>query len=127
MEIKEKLRRDDEAGRGTANQQAPSLDLQTIPLYKTLPDSMRGLRTIENILKKTRVKLAFKRGPTVFQALKNVKDKYYPGQETGVYRIPLHNNDTGSVYIGATRRSLKDRIEEHKRDIKQGKLTAALA
>lgn len=65
----------------------------------------------------------------MFQALKNVKDKYYPGQEIGVYCIPLHNNDTGGneVYIGATRRSLNDRMEEHKRDPKQGKLTTALA
>lgn len=119
----------DETEQGTTNQQAPSLDQQTTPQYEIIPDSMRGLRTIESILKKTKTKPAFKRGPTVFQALKNIKDKYNPGQETGVYRIFLYNNNTGTneVYIGTMRRNLNDRIEEHKRDIKQGKLTTALA
>lgn len=111
------------------NEQAPTPDQQTTPQYETIPDSMRGLRTIRNIIRKTKTKPAFRRGPTVFQALKNIKDKYNPGQETGVYRIPLNNNntDTAEVYIGATRRNLIDRIEEHKRDIKQDKLTTALS
>lgn len=65
----------------------------------------------------------------LFQALKNVKDIYSHEESTGAYRISIENVDKGTteVYIGTMRKSLKDRIDEHKGDISHGNLTTALS
>lgn len=57
-----------------------------------------------------------------------MKDNYGQKECTELYQIPLENLDSGQRenYIGATARNLKDRIDEHKRDIRKGILTTAL-
>lgn len=83
---------------------------------------------VRRILKKTKRKPAYKRGQTIFQALRNVKEKYSAEKNSGIYRIPLENIDESrtEVYIGATTRNLKDRIQEHKRDIGQGNVQTGI-
>lgn len=58
-----------------------------------------------------------------------VKDKYGKLEQLGVYQIPLKNVDSqkDEIYIGATSRNLKDRLNEHRADIKKGLQSTALA
>lgn len=79
-------------------------------------------------MKKGNKKPAYKRPPTIFNLLRNVKDNYSQGERTGIYSIPLQNLDNGTeeLYIGATCRNVKKRISEHKRDVKNASFTTAL-
>lgn len=90
---------------------------------------MRNIKSVNNVLKKLNKKPAYRRPKTVFGMLKNVKDSYAEKQKSGVYQVEMNNLDSGQreVYIGATVRNLEDKIAEHKRDIKKGNLTTALA
>lgn len=58
-----------------------------------------------------------------------MKDRYSRLEKSGIYQIPLRNIDRqkDEVYIGATSRNLKDRLQEHESDIKKGLLSTALA
>lgn len=106
------------------NQRTSPQEQQPTEGYEVVPDTMKCSRTVRGILKAIRKKLGYKRRKTIFQALRNVKDDYNHTERTGVY-----NFDTGTdkAYIGATQRNLHDRLEEHKRDVRQGNLTTALA
>lgn len=88
--------------------------------YKMVPHQLTGFRNVKNILKKNNKKPAYKRPPTIFELLRNVKDNYTQLEKTGVYSIPLKNLDDNpeELYIGATSRNLKERLSEHERDIK---------
>lgn len=90
---------------------------------------MRTSRTVRRILRKTKKKPAYKRGRTIFEALRNVKDRYSKEENSGIYKIPLQDNDENKekIYIGATARNLKDRLKEHKQNISAGNLTTALS
>lgn len=63
-----------------------------------------------------------------WEILRNVKDTYNHEERTGIYNIPLQNVDNGTeeLYIGATCKNLKERLAEHKRDIKNANLMTAL-
>jgi len=54
----------------------------------------------------------------------NQKDKIAFCNGTGIYKIMCSCN---SVYIGETVRTLKERINEHNRDMKNGNLKSAVA
>lgn len=97
--------------------------------YEVIPDTLRGYKIVERLLKINEKKPAYKRPKTIFNTLKNVKDKYGQEECTGVYEIPLVNLDKqrNEVYIRATKRNLRERLKEHERDIKNGVLTTALA
>lgn len=77
-----------------------------------IPEALRDFRAVRNVEKKIGKKPAFKRPPTIFNLLRNVKDPVNHDEKTGVYNIPLRNLDEGTdeLYIGATRRNLKERL-----------------
>ncbi|XP_067139197.1 uncharacterized protein [Centruroides vittatus] len=77
----------------------------------------------------TNTKIAYKRKPDVFSLLRNGKDPVDVERAPGVYRIPLRDHRFGRdlVYIGSTKRSLGQRIREHKTDIEKKKTNTALA
>lgn len=97
--------------------------------YEVIPHELRNSKTVKNILKRNNKKPAYRRPPTIFSLLRNVKDNYDKLEKSGVYHIPVENFDdnTEELYIGATSRNLKDRISEHQRDIKNARLSTALA
>lgn len=90
---------------------------------------MKGYNTVKEVLKLNSKKPVYRRPNTVANMLKNVKDRYHNLERSGIYQIPLRNIDKkrDEVYIGATSRNLKDRLLEHKSDIKKGNLNTALA
>lgn len=102
---------------------------QTEGAYQVVPDALRNFRSVSQILRKSKKKSAYKRPKTIFNILRNIKDEYEQENRTGVYQIPLLNLDyqRNEAYIGATTRNLKNRLNEHKRDIRNGALTTALA
>ncbi|XP_067127313.1 uncharacterized protein [Centruroides vittatus] len=65
-------------------------------------------------------KIGYRRNPTVFQLLRNDKAPIDRMKVPGVYRIPVQDKrrNTELYYIGATKRSLAVRIEEHKRSVR---------
>lgn len=60
---------------------------------------------------------------------RNEKDPKKNMEKQGVYMIPVERKDTRSTasYIGVTTRTLAQRIEEHKVDLKKERLTTVLA
>lgn len=84
---------------------------------------------VKNLVKINNKGVAYKRYPTLFNQLRNDKDKIERKQKSGVYKIPLRNYDTNvdEVYIGVTTRNLEKRLCEHKKDVCKGRTTTALA
>lgn len=94
-----------------------------------IPYRLNNNRQVKRILKKSNYKKAYKRAPTIYNILRNDKDKYDDQYKSGIYKIPLVDLNTrqNKAYISATGRNFKDRIKEHKDDIKKANLTTALA
>ena len=82
-----------------------------LPYVKNVTDR------IGKILKKHNVKPIYKPTKTIQQSLRSAKDPRDPLSTPGVYRIPC---TCGSVYVGTTKRSVKTRITEHKRNCRYG-------
>ncbi|XP_067126607.1 uncharacterized protein [Centruroides vittatus] len=74
-------------------------------------------------------KVAYRRNPTIFQLLRNDKAPIDRMKIPGVYRIPVQDKrrSTELYYIGATKRSLAVRLEEHKRNVRCRQPVTALA
>lgn len=97
--------------------------------YEVITEALRHSKTVKKLIKKSQKKPAYKRGNTVQSRLRNIKDAYDRVEQTGVYEIPLVNNDKQQkeIYVGVTTRNLRERLKEHDADIKNGKLITALA
>ncbi|XP_023220476.1 uncharacterized protein LOC111622349 [Centruroides sculpturatus] len=74
-------------------------------------------------------KIAYKRNTTIFQMLRNDKTPIDRRLVPGVYRIPLHDKRLKKelYYIGATKRSLRERLKEHEKNIRSKQPITALA
>lgn len=94
-----------------------------------IPFRLHNYRTIRQALKSNNMSCTFKRATTVFSLLCNDKDRRAEGFKSGVYKIPLHNVDDNrsEVYVGATARNFKDRLNKHKDSITKGNLVTVLA
>ncbi|XP_023211828.1 uncharacterized protein LOC111614694 [Centruroides sculpturatus] len=81
------------------------------------------------VAKRRNVNIAYKRGPTIFDILRNGKDPPDPIKSPGIYRIPVRDDRFGRdlVYIGSTKRSMGVRISEHKADIRHNRATTSLS
>lgn len=86
-------------------------------------------KVLKRALKDGRYRMARKRGPTIFNILRNEKDHILNSRKSGVYSIPLYSRDEGTTqyYIGSTKRNLDKMLKEHKADIKAGRMSTALA
>lgn len=84
---------------------------------------MKNFKIVRNLTVKNDRRLAFKRFPTLFNQLRNEKNRIVHRQKSGVYKIPLTNNNTkmDEVYIGVTTRALDKRLTEHRRDVYNGR------
>ncbi|XP_067121042.1 uncharacterized protein [Centruroides vittatus] len=73
----------------------------------------------KKIARKNNVKMIYRRNPTIYRILRNDKLKLNRNNTSGVYSIPLTDYRFNSelVYVGATMRSLKQRLQEHKYSI----------
>lgn len=90
---------------------------------------MKNLEVVRRIARNINRRLTSYRDPTVFNLLRSDKEPIQQQERTRVYRIPIDNIRTQeeASYIGVTVRNLKKRLYEHKENIRQGKLTTALA
>ena len=59
----------------------------------------------------TNVEVVFQSNRSLASLLGNTKDKLYPHQQKGIYKIACSNCE--ATYIGQTRRAIKTRIREH--------------
>ncbi|XP_067141704.1 uncharacterized protein [Centruroides vittatus] len=77
---------------------------------------------------KQQLQIAYRRGPTIYDILRNGKGSPVRGRLPGVYSIPLKDNrcNESLVYIGSTKRSLNTRVQEHQADLRHGGYTTAL-
>ncbi len=85
---------------------------------------VRHLEASQSDLKKIDKKLIFKYNDKLSKLLCNNKISS-SCKESGVYRIEC--NDCNKQYVGETGRELKQRIKEHKRDIRKNKIGSAIA
>lgn len=87
------------------------------------------LKFKKKLEKATGHRITYSRRNTLFNLLRNDKDKLNPNHIPGVHEIPLLDNDTNKTlkYIGYTRRSLNKRLPEHMRDLQNNVTTTALA
>lgn len=71
-------------------------------------------------------KIVWRRGNTLYECLRNVKDWIPDNRKADIYEIPIFNKDEGCLeyYLGSTARSKW--LNEHKADIIAGRLTMAL-
>lgn len=97
--------------------------------FMVVPYHLKNMNVMKKLAKKNKKQLASKRNPTLFNTLRNDKDPLEQQEKSGVYRIPLRDTreNKEKAYIGVTTRTIKRRIEEHKRDVRNAKLTTALA
>lgn len=74
-------------------------------------------------------KITFNRRNTLFNIIRNDKDKIDPHYFPGVYEIPVYDREAqkNAKYIGYTCRSLRKRIPEHIRDVRNNAPTTSLA
>lgn len=100
-----------------------------MPPRFTLPYKLHANYTVKKTLKSTDRSHTFKRSPTIFNLLRNDKDKRTEEYKSGVYKIPLRNIDDNctEVYVGATSRNFRERLIEHKSNISKGNFVTALA
>ncbi|XP_023220480.1 uncharacterized protein LOC111622353 [Centruroides sculpturatus] len=87
---------------------------------------------LSNIYRKIEIesnkRIVYKRNTTIFQMLRNDKTPVDRRLIPGVYRIPLHDKRLKKMYyIGATKRSLNERLKEHKKNIRFKQPITALA
>lgn len=87
------------------------------------------MNVIRKIAKEENKRIATKRAPTVFNTLRNEKDKLKQSERTGVYKIPIRDVQLQreAAYLGVTSRAVHKRVEEHKKDIAQARLSTSLA
>ena len=90
-----------------------------------LPYAQGTTNVIARILKKNNIATRFRPPKKVGQLMRNVKDKIPATNQPGVYSIPCL--DCNRVYIGQSGRTVKQRIVEHGRYIKDGKPLSGLA
>lgn len=65
---------------------------------------------------------------TIFNRLRSEIEKPNLLETAGIYKINYkYNNEKQGVYIGMTKRKIRERMEEHKRDLRYGKITTALS
>lgn len=78
--------------------------------------ALRYKRKLENI---SGQRIVFNRTNTLFNLIRNDKDRVNIKECPGVYKIPFYDNDndTEGNYIGYTSRSIKKRLPEHKKDL----------
>ncbi|XP_023211440.1 uncharacterized protein LOC111614308 [Centruroides sculpturatus] len=88
---------------------------------------------LSNIYRKigieSKKKIAYKRNTTIFQMLRNDKTPVDRRLVPDVYRIPLHDKRLKKelYYIGATKRSPRERLKEHEKNIRFKQPITALA
>ncbi|XP_067121815.1 uncharacterized protein [Centruroides vittatus] len=90
----------------------------------------RRLKTLyRKIATKTSTRVAYKRSQDIYKLLRNVKDKLNPLRAPGVYSILLRDDRFGRelLYIGSTKRSIQQRVKEHKYDLSHERCTTALS
>lgn len=97
--------------------------------YLPVSHHLRNLRILKNLAKMANKKLAPKWAMTLFNMLWNDKDSLMEQECKEVYRIPIREVQTNqnAAYALVTTRTLKKRIEEHKKNIAKAKLTTSLA
>ncbi|XP_023244611.1 uncharacterized protein LOC111642490 [Centruroides sculpturatus] len=91
--------------------------------------SKRFQALYKEIATKTNTRIAYRRTPNVYQLLRNAKDKQNDMRAPGVYSIPVRDDrfKQERVYIGSTKRSIQQRVKEHKYDIEHARYTTALS
>ena len=99
-----------ELKRGGQTEENERMDKLYIPYIRGLSEN------VEKSLKDLEVRTVFKTNLTLRRHLTKVKTPSDPVPTKGVvYRIP---HECGSMYVGETRRTLKQTITEHKRAVK---------
>jgi hypothetical protein len=78
---------------------------------------------IGRVLKKHNIRTVFKPHKKLREVVRSVKDEVDPKDREGVYRI---NCECQKVYIGQTRRSIKERFSEHERAVRLGQIEKSL-
>jgi predicted GIY-YIG superfamily endonuclease len=88
----------------------------TTPTSKAfLPYIKHTTDRIAKVLRKKEIVTTFTATTKLGQLTANFKDRLDPLSVPGIYKVPC---DCGSVYIGMTGRSVKQRITEHERDLR---------
>ncbi|XP_067119136.1 uncharacterized protein [Centruroides vittatus] len=114
--------------RNTQNTHGNRLQEQT-SRYAVVEYNQRLKTLYKEIATKTGTKVAYKRSQDVYKLLRNAKDKLNPLRAPGVYSIPVRDDRVGQelVYIGSTKRSIQQRVKEHRYDISHQRCTTALS
>ncbi|XP_023214537.1 uncharacterized protein LOC111617489 [Centruroides sculpturatus] len=95
------------------NQQPPEIEQRKNVVINYFPFLNKIIRKVAN---KNKLRIIYRRNPTVYRLLRNDKKKDNRNSLTGIYSIPIKDRrfNTNLVYVGATMRSLRQRLKEHK-------------
>jgi hypothetical protein len=78
---------------------------------------------IGRVLKKHNIRTVFKPHKKLREVVRSVKNEVDPKDREGVYRI---NCKCQKIYIGQTRKSIKERFSEHERAVRLGQTEKSL-
>lgn len=94
-----------------------------------VPYHLKNINVVKKVAKDMNKRIATERGTTIFNAVRNDKDPLTKLEQKGVYRIPIMEEGVNNkkAYVGVTTRKLHKRLDEHKKDIAQARLTTSLA
>ena len=102
----------------TNNTNNVSLSTATSTSFVSAPYIKGASERISRVLKPFDIKLAHKPRNTLRKQLCHIKDKVVPLDVSGcVYKVNC--SDCDQVYIGETKKNVKDRIKEHQGNVRK--------
>lgn len=115
--------------RPTRNEDTEHND-HTKPTYRRVQNNAQ-LQSFKNALSKHGVRLVTKKDNTLFGNIRNDAEPRETLKQPGIYCIPLYRNYEGETqerfYIGRTLRQVEERLEEHKRTVRNKEDQTAIA
>lgn len=84
-------------------------------------------KDIRKLLRPAGVEVVTRRNNTLFNTIRNDKDKRMKLDTPGVYKIPLRRGEERTAYVGRMQKSIVVRLEQHKDNIKNGNGATSLA
>lgn len=82
---------------------------------------------LRSILEPKNVYVVSKKSNTLYGTLRTTKNTKEKTDTLGVYKVPLEREGQNTAYIGRTQKSIKERLNQHKDNIRNGNCATSLS
>lgn len=125
-EVERKLR---DRAQNNSSMSVNQRNVERKTIYMPVLPNLSKCGFVKKLVENHGKKIASRRLPTIYNSLRNIKQPLEEIEKSGVYEVPLERIQKRECakYIGVTSRTLEQRLDEHKRDIRNGDLNTVLA